>query len=148
MIERRERVVDCGKGILYMVVCAGEGLFQKRAESKSFAGEVIIPGGRGELGENHEAIVEREVFEETGIRDAEPIQLGNVFKAISSKGDLCSIRAYLLEIGDKDLVENKALGEGEFVWLPLNQAMDDLKWSHGQLVLLNALSWMEEQSRD
>jgi 8-oxo-dGTP pyrophosphatase MutT (NUDIX family) len=138
-VESRERVVDCGRAVMFLVVCGDEVLLEERPDNeKGFANETIIPGGKNEPGESHLKAVKREIKEETGLVDVNPRPLGDNFKVITTNAHLYLMQAYLVEIGNKTRVVNVDSGSGKHVWVKLAQAREELRWAHSQLILERA----------
>jgi len=145
MQERREKVVDCGNAVIFLVVCDDEYLLELRPDNeKGFSNEVIIPGGKCQPDEGYAEALLREVEEETGLTDVKPIPLGDAFRAITPSAYLYHMRAYLISIKDKSLVTNKNVEAGRHIWLNFNEAKL-INWAHSQLTLERAEKFLIEE---
>lgn len=146
MGTEREKVIDCGRAVMFLIVCKDEVLLQERPfNEKGFAGETIILGGRNDPGESHGKAVEREVLEENGLRKVDMISLGDEFRAITTSAHLYLMKAYMIEIDDKRDVENFEADGGKLVWKKFDEAKDSINWAHSQLVLERAEKLLKEE---
>jgi len=146
MSVEREKVIDCGEAVMFLIVCKDEVLLQERSHREhGFAGETIIPGGKNGEGEPHGAAVKREVFEETGLENAKMILLGNEFKAITTSAHLYLMKAFMIPIDEKSEVKIIESEEGKFVWRKFSEAKSSIKWAHSQLVFERAEKLLMEE---
>lgn len=121
---------------MFLVVCGDEVLLEQRSDNnKGFAGELIIPGGKNKLDEVHEDACKRELKEETGLQNRSLVILGKSFDAITTNAHKYRMQAFLIRISNKGEVVNTQPNKGRHVWKSIKNAMNELKWSHSQLVL-------------
>ena len=138
-MSERLRVEDRGEAVMFLIVCGREVMLQKRPlNGKGFEGETIVPGGKVEKGEETKQAASREIYKESGLQNAEIIQLGMPFRAITTSPHLYKVTPFLVFIQDKNLVTGMNKEEGEIVWMLFEDAIKIVDWAHCQVVFERA----------
>lgn len=131
--------MDCGRAVMFLIVCGNRVLLEARPDNEhGFSNETIIPGGKNEDNEEHDDAVLREIMEETGLKNINPLPLGQSFKAITTNAHLYEMQAYLVKIDDENMIENINPEKGKHVWVGFEEARRNITWSHSQLVFERA----------
>jgi 8-oxo-dGTP pyrophosphatase MutT (NUDIX family) len=140
-MERKEKVINCGEAVKFLIVCGRDVLLEKRSIGKhGFPNEIKIPGGRrGKIDGDVRETVLREIGEETGLTEVNPMALGSSFRAITTNSHLYEVQAFIVYVKDKNLVQNLIPEKGKHIWRDINQARDELDWSDDVLILERAL---------
>ena len=145
--KEREKVVDCGKAVMFLIVCGDEVLLQKRPNNKrGFANETIIPGGKSNKGEKSSFAAKREIMKETGLVGVTLVPLGDNFRVITTNAHLYSMQAYRVEIDDKSCIVNMESDSGKLVWVKFDEAKENQNWAHFKLVFDRAEKLLKEGS--
>jgi 8-oxo-dGTP pyrophosphatase MutT (NUDIX family) len=143
--RERERVIDCGSAVMFLVVCGNEVLLEERPDNeKGFSEEIIIPGGKVK-NESYGDAARREIKEETGQEDCELVVLGDEFKAITTNAHLYHMMSYLVIVENKSGVTNLLPEKGKHVWMTFQDAHENLEWAHSKLVLERAVSYLKRE---
>lgn len=107
------------------VVNGGKVLVLKRGEEeKDFPGWYMLPGGKQEKDETPVQAAIRETFEETGIKVTDP-----KLRVIATHNHDYRGRVYLVYIFSASEFSGELVqcDEGEAMWMPLDELMDDPK---------------------
>lgn len=111
-------------------------LYRNKKKDDPNEGKWLGVGGKLEEGETVDECAEREVFEETGIKDASLKRIG----LIHFKSDIYPDEdMYLYKGNIKEKFQPEEINEGELVWIPKEKVMSLPLWE-GDRVFLKDLA--------
>lgn len=123
--------------VVYVIVAEGKILVEKRREGTSFAGELILPGGKVEKGESSEEAVRREMGEEVGVKRSQLEYLGQY----RYPEELNMLMGLFLVRTEEEI---QSLS-GEFFWMEIEEFILQSSYRSSKEMALTVQTWLQNE---
>ena len=141
--ERGERREPEREGVIFLIYKDGKVLLEERTiPGKAYSGYTIIPGGKFEVGvdHNHDDAVNREICEECGNIEITKIILLDRYLQTTITNHLYKVSAYLIA-GFEGEISNPE-GKSNHIWVDLNEAANSLLFADSRYIILLAKQYL------